>query len=517
MSDHCREFRSRIADFVTGVLSEQEQQELQEHLRTCLPCRDHMQALKQEDDSLAAHFAGIDEDMAQRQERALQMIECFHANERTNPASIWRKTMRSRYSKLATAAAILVLASVSVVILDKSTSSAYALDQPVQALQSVRHVHLIERDDTGVIRSERWIEIGEDGRQSRYRQDKPPHLFVIDDGNSIARYHPGAKAVTFPDRSAMRYEWISNIGRAFENARDEGMILEENAAYHGRRVHKVWGPTMRDVGYGDPATKLPIAIGNAELTYEQPPAGTFDIATPGGPFDGYTVVKDVNESGFYASVELIQPNEHLAEIVNASDVIRLHRTGSDTYEGDLDIQIRCKTDISWGLSGAPTGEIRGVYASSVNRFDIASPGGVATVGLKLTSATVAEPPRNHKLATVRLLVEARPAPMDDAGALRTLGLALYDAKRDEDALATFQKAERAANADQECRAGAVIWQGHMLDLLGRRTEAIAKYETVVKMGLDGGVRHDQYGLSYEYTPYATERMITPFNRVERKF
>ncbi|NLH43074.1 MAG: hypothetical protein GX448_14640, partial [Planctomycetes bacterium] len=160
MSDHCREFRSRIADFVTGVLSEQEQQELQEHLRTCLPCRDHMQALKQEDDSLAAHFAGIDEDMAQRQERALQMIECFHANERTNPASIWRKTMRSRYSKLATAAAILVLASVSVVILDKSTSSAYALDQTVQALQSVRHVHLIERDDTGVIRSERWIEIG---------------------------------------------------------------------------------------------------------------------------------------------------------------------------------------------------------------------------------------------------------------------------------------------------------------------------------------------------------------------
>ncbi len=68
MSDKCHGFRSRITDFVTGVLPESDGRELQEHLSNCAPCRDYMQALKQEDASLAEHFAGIDEDMADRQE-----------------------------------------------------------------------------------------------------------------------------------------------------------------------------------------------------------------------------------------------------------------------------------------------------------------------------------------------------------------------------------------------------------------------------------------------------------------
>lgn len=36
------------------------------------------------------------------------------------------------------------------------------------------------------------------------------------------------------------------------------------------------------------------------------------------------------------------------------------------------------------------------------------------------------------------------------------------------------------------------------------------------MELDSGGRLDFYGLRYEFTPYATERMTTPFTRVERR-
>jgi proline iminopeptidase len=65
-------------------------------------------------------------------------------------------------------------------------------------------------------------------------------------------------------------------------------------------------------------------------------------------------------------------------------------------------------------------------------------------------------------------------------------------------------------------AVALIWQGHMLDLLGRREEAIANYQRVVDMDSSDGVRHDQYGLAYEYSPYAAERLRSPFQRVENK-
>ena len=116
MGNDCRQFRAWAADFVTGILPGSNGRELQKHLDACAPCRDYLQALKEQDASLAEHFRRIDEDMTCRQERALQVIECFHTNARTS--TIWRRIMKSRYSKLATAAAILVLAAVALIILD---------------------------------------------------------------------------------------------------------------------------------------------------------------------------------------------------------------------------------------------------------------------------------------------------------------------------------------------------------------------------------------------------------------
>ncbi len=34
------------------------------------------------------------------------------------------------------------------------------------------------------------------------------------------------------------------------------------------------------------------------------------------------------------------------------------------------------------------------------------------------------------------------------------------------------------------------------------------------MNPEGGMRHDQYGMSYQYVPYAAERLQTPFQRLE---
>jgi proline iminopeptidase len=100
--------------------------------------------------------------------------------------------------------------------------------------------------------------------------------------------------------------------------------------------------------------------------------------------------------------------------------------------------------------------------------------------------------------------------------LLRIGFALYDTERYEEALETFIRLEEVARTDgsEGRRALALIWQGHMLDLLGRREEAIARYQRVVDMGLDDGVRHSQYGLFYEYVPYATERLEAPFDRIE---
>jgi tetratricopeptide (TPR) repeat protein len=102
--------------------------------------------------------------------------------------------------------------------------------------------------------------------------------------------------------------------------------------------------------------------------------------------------------------------------------------------------------------------------------------------------------------------------------LLRVGFALYDTEQYAEALDAFTRLEEAARAEGSERGQAVslIWQGHMLDLLGRREEAVARYQLVVDMGVGGGAQHSQYGLAYQSVPYATERLETPFERVENR-
>jgi hypothetical protein len=106
----------------------------------------------------------------------------------------------------------------------------------------------------------------------------------------------------------------------------------------------------------------------------------------------------------------------------------------------------------------------------------------------------------------------------DWGVLFRTGLALYDMEHYQDALAMFEKlGQVVAEQPVHRQAIALIWQGHMLDLLGERRKAILRYEKVAAMGLDDPeIRHDQFGIVYKPSPYAVERTRTPFTRVENQ-
>jgi len=93
------------------------------------------------------------------------------------------------------------------------------------------------------------------------------------------------------------------------------------------------------------------------------------------------------------------------------------------------------------------------------------------------------------------------------------GFALYDMGRYEDALDVFVKMSET-DKDAVSSAMSFIWQGQMLDLLGRRQEAIAAYQNAAATDVTGQIRHDQFGLAYSPTEYAQQRMSEPFTRVE---
>ncbi len=195
---------------------------------------------------------------------------------------IERRFTMSRLMKFAAAAVIIIAVVLLITFLDKSVTPAYAIDQTVEAFKNVRLLHLIRHNEVGQIEDERWIEIGMDGRQVRYRQYTPPDFLAVEDGESTAVYHMDKNTVVLYDRKDKQYQWVGDLGLFLENLRQEGNIIEQNTDYRGRLVHKIHWPIMNAECYVDPATKLPIAIGDTEFSYELPAPGTFEITIPEG-------------------------------------------------------------------------------------------------------------------------------------------------------------------------------------------------------------------------------------------
>lgn len=201
---------------------------------------------------------------------------------------LWRFAM-NRPIKLAAAAAILVTVALAVGFWGRLGSPAYAVEQTIAAMHNVRYMHIIKRDKVGNLEDERWEEIDANGFQARYRQNTPSHSFyVIDDRKTVMVYHAAEDKNTVvlqgPEDS---YTWHYAPGKMFDEiaaGKPSYILVAENVQYKGRPAHHLrWVVDNADV-YVDPQTKLPMAQGDYEFSYEEPPEGTFDIVIPEGAF-----------------------------------------------------------------------------------------------------------------------------------------------------------------------------------------------------------------------------------------
>ena len=102
----------------------------------------------------------------------------------------------------------------------------------------------------------------------------------------------------------------------------------------------------------------------------------------------------------------------------------------------------------------------------------------------------------------------RDSKVDDIDTWAKLGLLLYDGKYHAEALDAMT---RVAQTDSDWRFAALVWRGHLLDLLGRRQEAIASYQEALKVPGTPSMEHSQYKLIID-KQWVEERLKTPFDR-----
>ncbi len=97
--------------------------------------------------------------------------------------------------------------------------------------------------------------------------------------------------------------------------------------------------------------------------------------------------------------------------------------------------------------------------------------------------------------------------LGDARSWRLLGRALYDVKRYEDGIVAFQ---RAAETGRQFRGVALAWQGHLYDLLQKRSEALECYHAALRAGIAPAM-YSNYRIVMS-PEYVEQFLDTPYER-----
>ena len=189
--------------------------------------------------------------------------------------------LHNRIARYGSAVALLVIVVATLAVMHLTTPRAYALEQTIKTISKVHFLHTVLKNEEGYLIDERWIEMGPDGNQARYRQyaDLPEHgirLLIIDDGNVCYAYDRVKNEVTLEHSGT--YQWIYNLADFFRQvAGDNSLSIEQYVQYRGKAAHKVRWMDGQMECYIDPETRLPIMVGGMEISYGVPPEEAFVV------------------------------------------------------------------------------------------------------------------------------------------------------------------------------------------------------------------------------------------------
>jgi len=216
--------------------------------------------------------------------------------------NIWRTIMKSRITKLATVAAVLLIVAATVTVLDHLAKPAYAIEQTIEAMKNIVTIHFFARDWQNR-RLEAWIKVNPQTGENDCHYLNEPELgqISISTPEITYFYHTNENMVRIVEGQALRSDirfgrYIEDIlDRVIEPEHGEIQIIKEHDPNTGEEVVVLWAesPNYEMEAFIDPKTKLPVRINFAkalpgqiiksvdEIYYNEPlPEGLFDFKIP---------------------------------------------------------------------------------------------------------------------------------------------------------------------------------------------------------------------------------------------
>ncbi|MBW8035473.1 MAG: zf-HC2 domain-containing protein [Planctomycetes bacterium] len=166
---NCTECKEKLVELIEGLLSDTQRQTVQEHLKGCQQCRGEFKELKELNERLASDgktWQQTDlEDAVFNRVIRKQHEKLKQADRIGRQFRIWRQIMNKPITKLATAAAIIIIVALGILLLQNSATTVYAIEQTIEAGQDVRFLHFYQSSfDSITTFKEAWLEYDDSGQ-----------------------------------------------------------------------------------------------------------------------------------------------------------------------------------------------------------------------------------------------------------------------------------------------------------------------------------------------------------------
>ncbi|MHC4721916.1 MAG: anti-sigma factor family protein [Planctomycetota bacterium] len=215
---NCQDCKEHLIEYIEELLEGQQKEAVALHLADCPNCRaeavrmtDLRKRLLQNGQTFAeTDLEGAVFDRIVRSQH-LKIKEIRKTNRQFN---LWRIIMKSRITKFATAAAVIIIAVLGITFLEESTPTAYAIEQTIHAYNTIRFLYVKEFKANHDEPLEFWIKSDDQGGIEKARYYLPEHVSP-EDGSKLITWSP-AKAELFFKRK--------NSYLIFQSKRIEGMM-----------------------------------------------------------------------------------------------------------------------------------------------------------------------------------------------------------------------------------------------------------------------------------------------------
>lgn len=215
---NCTECKEKFVEYIEELLPDEQKKMLESHLKKCAKCQvelNELFALNQRLNSDAANkqsnqfendiFNRIIREQNKRLKQAAGLDRQHH---------IWRIIMKSRITKLAAAAIIIVAVVLSVHIFTNSVQTAFGIQQVIDAYNNIRYLHVKQFRVGQTEPIEAWIKADEQGSIEKARYYLPEYISPED----------GAKLIAWTPERAELWFIRKNGYLIFQTKKVEGMM-----------------------------------------------------------------------------------------------------------------------------------------------------------------------------------------------------------------------------------------------------------------------------------------------------